>query len=100
MTPSTPSPAGVAPLRWTITSRPSCSSRQAKLWWFSTPASVVAPSASATRRWITAWFAAAYSPISSIAAQYSAPASEARSSHARCRSSFGSSGWSASASLQ
>jgi hypothetical protein len=44
ITPSTPSPAGVAPLRWTTTSRPPCTSFQAKLWWFSTPAMTSLPS--------------------------------------------------------
>ena len=43
---------------------------------------ISAPSSFATSRWITAWFAAAYSPIRFIAAQYSWPASLSRSSHA------------------
>ena len=39
MIPSTPLPAGVAPLRCTITSLPLWPSFHAKLWWFSTTAS-------------------------------------------------------------
>ena len=45
MTPNTPAPAGVAPLRWTISSLPSWASFQAKLWWFSMPTSILAPAA-------------------------------------------------------
>ena len=45
MRPSTPAPAGVAPFRWTTRRRPSCSSIQAKLWWFSTERRAVAPRA-------------------------------------------------------
>ena len=60
MTPSTPAPAGVAPLRWTITRGRRACSFQAKLWWFSTPASTLgAERACATLAVDHAWFAAA-----------------------------------------